>query len=346
MIRIPCSSSIFEAMKCRSFVILCIATCFTSVRAQPACADAEQQFAAARIVAQEGDPAEALSRYSEAFDLGRKSPSAVLQAIQQSTGARRPDMTMAFMEYGLRIGLTTADYARLWPVIGSGSDVARLVSDIDTIAAIASYRAGLDTALIRQIGLLAERDQAFRGDERDDPVRQHRNDSLNWADLKAIVIDLGRLPDYTQIGLEGSDDLDILFYHMDLDILSWFIPHVLDAIARRESTLGHVILYQLDRIGMDDGSIYTIDDDRQVVRFGERHKMKNGMWCQSFGEWFDEPLPPDGQPYFVPLDPSMPLTEVNRVRTLLCLDRIESKWVRSPWLHVVPLAEFERLFSP
>ncbi len=333
-------------MKTLPLFLISITCSLSTPLAQHACPDAEQQFAAERIVAQHGDPDEALTCYQKAFMLGRKSPSAVLQAIRQSTEAGRPDRAMAFMEYGFRIGLTTADYARLWHIIGSGSDLERLVSDIDTIAAIASYRAGLDTALIRKIGLLAERDQAFRSEESDDPGQQRINDGLNLADLKVIVRDLGRLPDYTELGLEGSDNLDILFYHMDVDALSWFMPHVIDAIARRESTLGHVILYQLDRIGMDDGSIYTIGAGRRVVRLGERHRMKNGMWCQSFGEWFDEPLPPDGQRYFVPLDPSLPLAEVDRVRTLFCLDAIESKWARSSWLRVVALDEFERLFAP
>jgi hypothetical protein len=332
-------------MKSLPLLAFCITCSMVSLPAQPGCPDAEQQFAAERIVAQKGDPAQALTCYREAFRLGRKSPAAVLQAIRQATQNGRADMTATFMDHGLRIGLTPGDYARLWPVAGSGSDLDSLLDALDTTAAIGAYRAGLDTALIRKIGRLAERDQAFRRDEIDDPGRQRANDSLNWADLKAIVRDLGRLPDYTELGLEGSDNLDILFYHMDLDALSWFVPHVLDAIARRESTLGHVILYQLDRIGMDDGSIYTIGAGWRVVRLGDRHRMKNGMWCQTFGEWFDEPLPPDGQPYFVPLDPSLPVAEVDRVRTLCCLDAIGSKWLRSPWLRVVSVSAFETLFA-
>lgn len=314
--------------------------------AQPPCLDAEQQFAAERIIGERGDPAKALVFYQDAFRLGRKSPSTVLQAIQHATENGRGDMAVTFMDHGLRIGLTPVDYARLWHIMGFGFDLETLLDAIDTTAAIGAYRAGLDTALIRKIGLLADRDQAFRGDERDDPGRQRLNDSLNGADLKAIVRALGRLPDYTELGLEGSDDLALLFYHMDLDVLSWFVPHVLDAIARRESTLGHAILYQLDRIGMDDGSIYTVSSEGRVIRRGDRHRLKNGMWCQSFGEWLDEPLPPDGQRYFVPLDPSLPMAEIDRVRTLFCLDTIESKWARSPWLRVVPLPEFERLFAP
>jgi len=268
-----------------------------------------------------------------------------LEAIQHATEIGGGDMAMTFMDYGLRIGLMPVDYGQLWHIMGFGFDLDTLLDAIDTTAAIGAYRAGLDTALIRKFGLLAERDQAFRGEERDDPGRQRLNDSLNWADLKTIVLVLGRLPDYTELGLEGSDDLAILFYHMDLDVLSWFVPHVLDAIARRESTLGHTILYQLDRIGMDDGSIYTVGADGEVVRRGDRHRLKNGMWCQAFGEWLDERLPLNGRSYFVPLDPSLPMAEIDHVRNLFCLDTIESKWARSPWLRVVPLPEFERLFS-
>jgi hypothetical protein len=332
-------------MKSLPLLALCITCSLGSLLAQPGCPDAEQQFAAERIVAQAGEPAEALERYRDAFRLGRKSPASVLQAIQQATQNGRVDMAVAFMDHGLRIGLTPGDYARLWPIAGSGFDLDSLLGAIDTTASIGAYKAGLDTALIRKIGLLAERDQAFRREESDAPGRQRTNDSLNWADLKAIVRGLGRLPDYTELGLEGSDNLNILFYHMDLDALSWFVPHVLDAIARRESTLGHAILYQLDRIGMDDGSIYTIGAGGRVVLLGDRHRMKNGMWCQTFGEWLDEPLPPDGQPYVVPLDPSLPLAEVDRVRKLFCLDAIGSKWLRSPWLRVVSLSEFETLFA-
>lgn len=95
---------------------------------------------------------------------------------------------------------------------------------------------------------------------------------------------------------------------------------------------------------MDQGLIYTLTDDYRIVEHSTRTKMKNNMWCQSFGEWFDEQDVEHKKMYFTPTDPKLSKEEINRVRHLLCLDSLESRCKRKPWVRAVSMAEFEQIF--
>jgi hypothetical protein len=160
-------------------------------------------------------------------------------------------------------------------------------------------------------------------------------------ELKKIVRQIGRLPRYKEIGLDGQENLEILFFHMDKEIIEWFLPYVIKCVNEDNSNLGRIILYQLDRIGMSEGIIYTIRKDMKIEIWSGRTKMKNGYYCQSFGEWFDEKSLIDNIFYETPIDPQIDLEEVNRIRNIFCMESIENKRMSKPWVNVVPISEFE-----
>ena len=282
---------------------------------------------------------EAIARYKKGFENRVNDASISLDALSAAAKARDSISTILFIEQGLLAGLKIQDYRKLWPRLGNGLDIESLLSKCDTITHRRQYLSTLNYTLIDTLEMLAVRDQAYRSGEDEDGL-QRVNDSLNWRILKDITVRLNRLPKYSEIGMDGTDNLDLLFHHMDKDIIEWFLPYVHKNICSGESNLAETILYQLERIGMSEGTIYSITNDFQIKRIGHRTKMSNGYYCQSFGEWFKERSRQDNLFYVVPIDPNISIDEVNRVRALFQLDPIQSKWKREPWARVVSMEEF------
>ncbi len=197
------------------------------------------------------------------------------------------------MAFGIRHGLEPDEYRRLWDHLGKGLDVDRQFMRMDTNALRKNYLVPLDSTLLAELAILEERDQAFRGGEYTDVQAMNIADSLNTIDLKKIVRRLDRLPHYREIGLTGSENMRILFYHMDGPTLEYFIPYVLDAIHQNAFFNAHVILYQLDRIGMSENRVYTLSADLKLRSLGPRTALTGDYVCQSFGEWFHERNPSD-----------------------------------------------------
>ena len=284
---------------------------------------------------------QAVLLYKEAFGTRVNDASIALDALYCAAKARNEAMVVFFMEEGMLSGLEVSDYRRHWNRITTTVNFEEIISKCDTLTNRNIYRSTLNLDLIDSLRVLAQRDQEYRGEESENDALQKQNDRQNWRDLKNIVQRMGRLPKYSEIGLDGSGDLDILFYHMDKEPMEWFLPFIIQNIKEGESNLSEIILYQIDRIGMADGLIYTITDDLIFKKIDTRTKMRNGYYCQAFGEWFKEKSRMDGKLYFVPIDPNLSLEEVNRVRALFYLDTIESLWNRHPWAKVVSIHEFE-----
>ena len=284
---------------------------------------------------------EALLTYKKAFEARVNDASVVLDAIYSAGKAGNDSLLVFFIERGMLAGLEISDYKRHWKRVTSTDNFEDIISRCDTVTNRNIYRNSLNQNLIDELKILADRDQKYRGDELENDEQQKLNDRKNWRALKDITQKMGRLPKYSELGLDGADDLETLFYHMDKEPLDWFLPFVIQNIKEGESNLAEVILYQIDRIGMSDGLIYTITDDLKIKKIDTRTKMQNGYYCQVFGEWFNEKSWLDNKLYFVPVDPKLTLKEVNRVRALFYLDTIESLWKRHPWVNVVSIREFE-----
>lgn len=159
-------------------------------------------------------------------------------------------------------------------------------------------------------------------------------------ELKQIVDSLGRLPLYSELGFDGSENLKTLFQHMDIKELEWFLPFAIENIKISESFLGRIFLYQIDRIGILEGKLFTVTDDYKIIEIGSRTQMKTGHLCQTFGEWFFE-KGKDGHQYETPFDPGISIEEINRVRNIFYLDDLDSKRLRTPWIKVVDINVFE-----
>lgn len=302
----------------------------------------EPIFRAEQIYRSKQNLETAIPLYREAIQDKCIDLSKALDAVNCATKVGDTLSMVEFIEYGMLLGMETQDYSKLWEYIGNGQDLDDLLSNCDTITNKNIYQSQLNEALIDSLKVFAERDQKYRSADDDKWELQREEDRLNWEELKAITLRMGRLPRYTEIGKDGSEDMDILFYHMDKEILEWFLPYVLSNIENKESTLGEVILYHLDRMGMAEGVIYWVVEGNIIAEYGKRKKMKNGFYCQAYGEWFEEKSMEDGKIYFVPLDPSLDRDDVNTMRALFHLDPIESKWKRKPWVNVVSIQEFEQ----
>lgn len=311
---------------------------------QDDCAGYDLVFRAEQLYRSEQHPQEAVALYKAAFEYGVKNAPNVFDALTCATSIGDTNAIIGFLTYGLQIGIKVSDYYRLWHYLGHGMDVTELIEMTDTTEAIRIFEARLNKAFIDEIKKCAFRDQEFRERDSVDWMLQRENDSLNWITLKALTQGAGKFPGRSALGMQGSDDLELLFHHMDKDELQWFLPFIVKAIQQYECNLGRIILYQLDRIGMDQGLIYTLTEDYRIVGHSTRTKMKNNMWCQSFGEWFDERDMVQGKMYFTPTDPLLTIEEINRVRHMLCLDSLESRCKRKPWVSVVSVESFEQIF--
>lgn len=294
---------------------------------------------------QKTDLRKAVDLYKTAFKLNLTDGSKVLDAINAATILKDTSSIIDFLTNSFSIGISPRSIKTLWPHIGSEMEYDYFISKIDTNAIINKYIANLDSTIIKQLSKLAENDQKYRGEDNYPWKLQRSLDSLNWLELKDIVQNIGRLPYYNEIGLDGQENLEILFFHMDRDVIEWFLPYVIKCVKENNLNLGHVILYQLDRIGMSEGLVYTITSNYKIEVLSIRTKMKNGYYCQSFGEWFDEKSRIDNKVYETPLDPILNINKVNEIRKLFCLDSIEEKRQRKPWVNVVTIDEFESLIN-
>jgi len=304
--------------------------------------DADSIFKAEQYYRSNENLEQAVQLYKCAFKNRTNDVSKIIDAISCAAKIKDEPSIISFIEHGNLAGLSPNDIERLWVRIGNGLNYSEIISKCDTVTNRDRYLKSLNSHLIDSLRLIAFRDQEYRGQEEDDLWSfQLRNDSLNWIDLRKMTAELNRLPKYSEIGFEGAEDLDILFYHMPKEELEWFLPYIMKNITVGESNLGEVILYQLDRIGMSEELIYSVSDKYEIIEIGKRTKLKNGYFCQAFGEWFNEKSPRDKKLYAVPVDPNISIKEVNRVRQLFGQDIIESKWKRQPWVHVVNIEIFE-----
>jgi len=315
------------------------------LNAQAACESNHLSSKAEAYYRQKTDIPKAVEYYKEAFTLKLTDGSKALDALNAATLLNDTLSVIHFLSKCVSIGISSSRIQQLWPRIGSGMDFEYLIAKIDTTSIIERYHSFLDTSLIKQLNRMAENDQKYRSEEVFDYKLQQSLDSLNWIELKDIVQQLGRLPYFKEVGLEGQENLEILFFHMNKEIIEWFLPYIRQSVMEDNSNLGSTLLYQLDRIGMSEGIIYTITEYQKIEILSDRTKMKNGFFCQSFGEWFDEKSHVDNKLYETPIDPRIDIDEVNKIRGFFCLDRIEEKRLRKPWVKIVSISEFERLIN-
>jgi hypothetical protein len=292
---------------------------------------------------QKTDLQTAIEYYKESFRLKVTDGSKVLDALNAATLLNDTLSVIHFLITSVSIGISPSDIQQLWSRIGSGMDFDYLIDQIDTTTIIEQYNSLLDTSLIKQLKCMAENDQKYRGNEELEYELQKSLDSLNWVELKQIVQQLGRMPYFKELGFEGQENLEILFFHMNKGIIEWFLPYIRQSVMEDNSNLSTTILYQLDRVGMSEGVIYTITEDWKIEIFSDRTRMKNGFFCQSFGEWLYEKSLIDNKIYETPIDPRIGIDEINKIRGMFCLDRIEEKRLRRPWVKVVSISEFEHL---
>lgn len=325
---------------------LCIVVFLVSgdALAQLTCEAKNQALVAESHFRSKADMEKTISLYRSAFALGLEDLGHGLDALESACIAKDTLAMHEFMTYCIEMGCPPYSLQKLWSHLGKGMDYDDLIAKVDTLTIISNYKSKLDTALVSQLKKLSDQDQRYRGDDNDDRWHlQLQLDSINWSSLKELVTTYGGIPSYTKIGLDGLEDLSILFYHMGRNELEWFIPYVLASDLK--SDLGRIILYHLDRIGMSENVIYTISRDHKIVSLGPRTIMNNGYACQALGEWFNEKSRQTNLIYETPFDPALHLQEINRVRSMFCQDTIEQRRIRKPWVKVVSQAEFEKLIS-
>ena len=315
------------------------------LHAQQVCRANQYIFQAEVLYRQKTDLKKAVDLYEKGFEINATDGSKILDALNGSAQLCDTFSSIKFLKKCYAVGITTRSLHKLWPRMSNGMNLDNLLTKIDTNTIINNYKSALDTAIINQLKLLAINDQKYRGNDETDWEKQKELDRSNWHTLKNIIKKKGRLPHFKEIGIDGQEDLELLFIHMDKKILEWFMPYVLKSIKEDNSNLSEIVLYQLDRIGMDDGLIYTINSEGKVLILGNRTRMKNGYYCQSFGEWFYERSSVTQKLYETPIDPTISISEVNRVRQLFCLDSIENKRSRWPWIEKISIEEFEILIS-
>ena len=317
----------------------------SQLKAQDACKANKLSIEAEILYRQKKDLDKAIELYKASFVLNLTDGSKVLDALNTATMAKDTLNAIHFICLGLSIGISANSIKNLWPHLGYGMNFNQLISSIDTAEITKKYLTELDTVLVNQLTVMETRDQRFRSQEPYLGKQQRSLDSINWVQLVQLVNNLGRLPNYKEIGFDGQENLHILFYHMDKEIIEWFLPHIVKSKTEDNSNIGRIILYQLDRIGMSEGLVYTISDDLNIVVAAKRTKMKNGYYCQSFGEWFDESSSLDNLTYETPIDPCISQDHINRVRSLFCLSTIEQRRLTRPWVKTVSIKEFEFLIE-
>lgn len=326
-------------------LICCVVWSGTNLAQQQNCHAYRAAFQAETVFQNTERLDSALLLYRAAFDMGLKDVSIALTALRCATLAQDPEAIEHFMYITMQLGVEFSTFRNLWRHLGNGLRLADFESKWDTSAIYANHLASTDRKMVKKLKRWEDRDQRYRGDEGSSDQAMARCDARNARSLKKLTLHLGRLPYYSEIGYKGSEHLGTLFYHMQKDVLEFFIPYAVEAIRKNEFVDARTILYQLDRIGISEGQIYTVSEDMKIEALGKRTQISRELVCQAFGEWFTERHPENKEIYFVPIDPILTKDEVNRVRQLFCLDPIENKWQREPWLKVVGLEEFRELFK-
>lgn len=172
-------------------------------------------YKAEQLFRSEQHPQEATMLYKSAFENGVKHAPNVFNALTCATSITDTNAVIGFLTYGLQMGIEVADYYRLWQYLGHGMDITKLIAMTDTTKAVRIFEATLNKEWIDEIKKCAFRDQEFRERDSVDWILQRANDSLNWETLKALTQGAGQFPNKSAIGMQGSDDIELLFHHMD-----------------------------------------------------------------------------------------------------------------------------------
>lgn len=286
----------------------------------------------------------ATTKYLQAYQDTLPCVSCLLDAIHCSSAASEPNALRFFLTKGFQLGLTVEDYYRIWPNLRTTLIIDDVLATLPIDSLIQKYLSNLDTQLIKQLAILQDRDQQYRKEGFEDDKAMLMADSINWLALNQIIDSLGRWPAYDELGLEGNDYLTTLVYHFDLRQMQKTLPYLVDGLRKKQNFMGHEVLYQLDRIGMGEGLVYSIDDLLRIYPLCKRTLMKNNLYCQAYGEWFAE-MGHDQQYYHTPLDPCISIPQTDRIRNLLYLDSLQNKDHRTPWAKKVTITEFEKLVN-
>lgn len=325
------------------FSLLFLMASLNEVQGQTPCEPYSLLYQAEALYRSKTNLDSAIVCYDLAFHNGIKDISKVLEAVSCAASVKDTMAMTRFMKFSLLNGLDFSDFRRLWSHLGNEMDLEYFAGQLDTAGLHQAYRAGLEPRLVRKMAAWSKRDQRYRGEDNQDDAKMARCDTRNFRSLQRLIERRGRLPYHTELGMTGSDDLSTLLHHVDKEALAYLLPFIVEAIKAKEFFDASVILYQLDRIGMGEGLVYTITPELKIIALGQRTQLTPHLVCQSLGEWFPERHPPTGKLYFVPIDPLLTMEEVNRVRQICCLDSIQNKWAREPWVEVLERDAFHNL---
>lgn len=309
--------------------------------AQDGCAYFVHKFRALEY-AYNDQPDSSLIEYRRAFAVHTRDMADLLTAAQIAFQRDSLDAAALFLQAAAESGLAWPDV----PVSLMASARDAGITDGDRWQThFRGLPPGADVALIARVRRLAELDQSVRPDEGEVDTRTlWAADSLNAAELRAIVAELGRLPGYSDLGWEGLDDLDLLFHHLQLEDLQFFMPYMIANIRTGEYLDNTTIAYQIDRIAVAEGRVLYIDETDHLQCLSARQTPLAGRayWSVT-GEWED--FLPDGRSVLWPVFPGLGEKGANLTRQRLCLDSLEHGARRKPWLKQATAKEVRAAFG-
>lgn len=289
----------------------------------------------------------AVQCFRQAFSGGHAALNDLLMACDLAIRIDSLALARVFMLKAVDQGFSPDNYRQFVERSGRGKlDADTWIPEEALMQGYARYRNRLDTVLLKELKRLQADDQRFRTGEdspEQDRLRAAR-DSANMVDLRKMVQSLGRLPDYSEVGFEGVDILELLALHMGPEDLKWYLPHAIRQIRRCEYFNTDGLAYQIDRIAVSSGQALYVDDAGNLLSDTTMPVFMYGIFYSVTGYWYDI-SPSDGVNYFWPVFEPMLNGKLQTTRRMLCLDALEQYRLRNPYIKSAPAGELKKMFG-
>jgi hypothetical protein len=289
----------------------------------------------------------AVQCFRQAFSGGHAALNDLLMACDLAIRIDSLALARVFMLKAVDQGFSPDNYRQFVERSGRGKlDADTWIPEEALMQGYARYRNRLDTVLLKELKRLQADDQRFRTGEdspEQDRLRAAR-DSANMVDLRKMVQSLDRLPDYSEVGFEGADILELLALHMGPEDLKWYLPHAIRQIRRCEYFNTDGLAYQIDRIAVSSGQALFVDEAGNLLSDTTMPVFMYGIFYSVTGYWYDI-SPSDGVNYFWPVFEPMLNGKLQTTRRMLCLDTLEQYRQRTPYIKSAPAGELKKMFG-
>lgn len=197
-----------------------------------------------------------------------------------------------------------------------------------------------DSLLEMELEFLHQRDQYVRGSTAYSSDFMRTVDAGNFSLFVDILKRYNGFPPRDQVSYRGRESIELLLHHLDIEQLAEIFPYIIDAIADGYM-IGETVLYQIDRNVVSDGKVYVYDAELGSIRYSHTHEhLPNSIIYPEYYGGMDVFMGRELGQVWWPFAYDKVPDEVDKLRSILCLDALSDYKRRMPYVKTLSVADF------